>query len=56
MTVHCSAALIRPQRAISSSVRLQPMQTRAESSTQTFMQGEAGPACVMLSLAPYARR
>jgi len=44
MTAHCSAALIRPHRAISSSVRPQPTQTRPVSSTQTFMQGEVGPA------------
>jgi len=48
MTFHCSAALIRPHRAISSSVRRQPTHTRSLSSTQTFMQGEAGPAWVIL--------
>jgi hypothetical protein len=43
MTDHCSAAVIRPQAAISSTVRRQPSQTRFRPSTQTLIHGDTGP-------------
>jgi hypothetical protein len=43
MTAHCSSAVIRPQRAISATVRRQPVQLLRSSSTHTLMQGDAGP-------------
>jgi hypothetical protein len=49
MTCHCSTAVMRPQRAISPSVRRHPRQLRVtSSSTQTFRHGEAGRDSVML--------
>jgi len=54
ITAQRSDALIRAQPAISSMVRPHPVHRFPASSTQTLMQGDAGPA-VSITLTPVVR-